>query len=200
LLKSLHIWVPWGAEIGSWVKFLHHLAKEASGLRVIELVWDAKADFPWQLERGDKERALGNSLLFVRALGQIRGLEEVVIRGYYAKRWQAYLQGRMCVQVQAKCGHCLELRERDVNDKLKRELNKKELQLFRKYQGGTEDLIPKGEYGRRKDELARELKLYISYPPRSLFFPFDRHIFSEMIMPALTPQLFSVAVASTSDT
>lgn len=46
------------------------------------------------------------------------------------------------------CGHFLELKEGDLTEEelkveqLKRELNEKELQTFRKYQQGTEDLIP----------------------------------------------------------
>ena len=147
LVKSLNIWVPWLTEIGPWLKFLNVLAKEASGLRVIELRWDKKSDFPWELMRGAKERGLGDSLQFVRALGQIQGLEKLVIKGYYAKLWPAYLKEKMGVEVQAKCGHYLELKDEDLNDEeledeqFKRELNK-ELQSFRKYQQGTEDLIP----------------------------------------------------------
>ena len=54
----------------------------------------------------------------------------------------------MNVQVQAKCGHHLELKDGDLNDEdledeqFKCELNGRELQSFRKYQQGTEDLIP----------------------------------------------------------
>ena len=54
----------------------------------------------------------------------------------------------MGVQVRAKCGHYLELRDGDLNDdksedeKFKRELNDKELQCFTEYQQGTEDLVP----------------------------------------------------------
>ena len=57
----------------------------------------------------------------------------------------------MGVRVRAICGHCCRecgLREGDLNneeledEKLIREMNEKELQTFREYQQGTEDLIP----------------------------------------------------------
>jgi hypothetical protein len=150
LVKTLHIWVPWMAELSPWLQLLYVLAEEASGLRCIELGWGAECEFPWHLERGAKERGLGDNLDFVRALGKIQGLEKLVIFRYYAKNWPAYLDERMGVRVRAICGHCLEERERkgDFNDEeleeetFIREITEKELQTFREYQQGTEDLIP----------------------------------------------------------
>jgi hypothetical protein len=151
LVKTLYIWVPWMAELFPWLQLLYILAEEASGLRCIKLGWGAECDFPWRFERGVRERGLGDNLDFVRALGKIQGLEKLVIEGYYAKNWPAYLDERMGVRVQAICGHCREereLREGDLNDeeledeKFIREMNEKELQTFREYQHGTEDLIP----------------------------------------------------------
>ena len=151
LVKTLHIWVPWMAELSPWLQLLYILAEEASGLRCIELGWGADCEFSWHLERGARERGLGDKLDFVRALGKIRGLEKLVISGYYAKNWPAYLEERMGVRVRAICGRCREereLKEGDLNDeelkieKLIRETNEKELQTFREYQQGTEDLIP----------------------------------------------------------
>ena len=40
------------------------------------------------MERGAKERGLGDDLDFVRLLGNIQGLEKLVIEGYYAKNGQ----------------------------------------------------------------------------------------------------------------
>jgi hypothetical protein len=60
-------------------------------------------EFSWQLRRGARERGLGDNLDFVHALGKIRGLEKLVISGYYAKNWAAYLEERMGVQVRAIC-------------------------------------------------------------------------------------------------
>ena len=150
LVKTLDIWVPWMAEISSWIQLLNILAKKASGVRCIKLAWGANCDYPWQLQRGDRKRGLGDNLDFVRALGKIQGLEELVISGYYAKNWPAYLE-RIGMRVRAICGHCreeAELKEGDLNDeeleneKFIREIYEKELQTFMGYQQGTEDLIP----------------------------------------------------------
>lgn len=151
LVKRLHLWVPWMAELAPWLQLLHFLAEEATGLRSIGLGWDAICDFSWHLERGAKERGLGDNLDFVRTLGNIQRLENLVIEGYYAKNWPAYLERRMGMRVRAIYGHCCEeneLRVGDPNDeeledtKLTREYNEEELQLFREFQQGTEDLIP----------------------------------------------------------
>ncbi|TAQ88737.1 hypothetical protein B7494_g2908 [Chlorociboria aeruginascens] len=150
LVKKLDIWVPCMAEISSWIQLLNILAEKASGLRYIELAWGTNCDFPWPLQRGARERGLGDNLDFVRALGKIQGLEKLVISGYYAKNWPAYLE-RIGMRVRAICGHCheeAELKEGDLNDeelenkKFIREINEKELQAFMRYQQGTEDLIP----------------------------------------------------------
>ena len=94
---------------------------------------------------------MGDNLDFVRALGKFQGLEKLVIEGYYAKNWPACLEERVGVQMRAICGHCREereLKEGGLNDeelsfeKLIRGTNEKELQTFREYQQGTEDLIP----------------------------------------------------------
>jgi len=143
LVKTLHIWVPWKAKLAPWLQLLYILAEEASGLRSIDLRWGANCDFRWPLERGAKERGLGDSLDFVRALRKIQGLEKLVIGGYYARNWPVYLEGRTGVRVRAIHGYCREERElgeREPNDeKLEDE---KELQIFKEYQQGTEDLIP----------------------------------------------------------
>lgn len=86
---------------------------------------------------------MGDNLDFVRALRKIQGLEKLVIKGYYAENWPAYLDERMGVRVRAICGHCREgreLREGDLKDeeledeKFRHEMNEKELQIFREYQ------------------------------------------------------------------
>jgi hypothetical protein len=43
-LKTLHVWVPWMAELSLWLQLLYVLAEEASGLRCIELKWGAKCE------------------------------------------------------------------------------------------------------------------------------------------------------------
>ncbi|RDL36559.1 Uncharacterized protein BP5553_05911 [Venustampulla echinocandica] len=151
LVKTLDIWVPWMAELSPWLQLLNILAEEASGLRCIELGWSADCEFTWKLRRGARERGLGDNLEFVRVLGKIRGLEKLVISGFYAKNWLAYLEERMGIRVRAICGHRREereLKEGDLNDKelefekLIREMNEKELQTFMEYQQETEDLFP----------------------------------------------------------
>lgn len=134
------------AELSPWLQLLNILAAEASGLRCIELGWGASFDIVWS-------RGLGDNLDFVRALGKIQKLEKLVIEGYYAKNWPAYLEEKMDVRLQAICGLPLregrEESERDTDDekqlkweKTRREMNEKNLQRFREYQQGTEDLVP----------------------------------------------------------
>jgi hypothetical protein len=139
------------AKLFLWLQLLYILAEEASGLQCIKLGWGVECDFPWRFEQGVRERGLGDNLDFMHALGKIQGLEKLVIEGYYTKNWLAYLDERMGVWVQAICGHYREereLREGDLNnkeledEKFIREMNEKELQTFREYQHGTEDLIP----------------------------------------------------------
>jgi hypothetical protein len=151
LIRTLDIWVPWMAELTPWLQLLHMLAKQASGLRHIKLAWGSETEFPWHFERGARTRGLGDNLEFVRALGKIQGLEKLVIEGYYAKKWPAYLRERMGAEVLAVCGHYREepeLREGEQDEeKLKNakfihELNKTDMEAFTKYQQGTEDLIP----------------------------------------------------------
>jgi hypothetical protein len=146
LVKTLHIWVPWIADLTPWLQLLDVLAKEATGLRSIELGWGTNCHFPWHLERGAQERGLGDNLDFVRALGKIQGLEKLVIKGHYAKHWPAYLERTMSVRVRSICGDFREegyLNDEDLENKnFIRELNQRELKTFGEYQQGTEDLIP----------------------------------------------------------
>lgn len=121
LIKTLHIWVPWMAELSPWLQFLDILAEEAIGLRCIEHAWGADLDAMW---RG----GLGDNLDFVRALGKIQTLEKLVIKGYYAKNWPAYLDENMGAQVQAicglPCGQGREGREGDLDDKYEKFIRK----------------------------------------------------------------------------
>ena len=138
------------AELSLQLQLLYQLSKEASGLRCIELAQGTDCEFSQHLERGAKERGLGDNLDFVRGLGKIKGLEKLVIKGYYAKNQPEYLEERMSVQVRAICGHSREERELEEGDlddeelsvqKPIREMNEEELQTFGEYQQGIEDLI-----------------------------------------------------------
>jgi hypothetical protein len=78
-------------------------------------------------------------------LGKIQGLEELVIKGHYAKNWPAYLERRMSVPVRSICGDFREegyLTDEDLEDKeFIRKYNQRELETYGKYQQETEDLI-----------------------------------------------------------
>jgi hypothetical protein len=77
------------ANVAPWPRILRVLAQESTGLRSIKLGWGANCDFPWHVERGAKKRGLSDNLDFVSLLGNIQGLEKLVIEGYYAKNWPA---------------------------------------------------------------------------------------------------------------
>jgi len=134
LIKELEISVPPYAQLSPWLGLLYLLAEEASGLRRIKIFWYSNcdaADSPRYWERGawDWVRGLGDNILFVHALGKIQGLEELVLGGFYAKNWPAYLEERMGVRVVMP-----ELRNDAKFDKMKLHIAE--------YQQGTENLIP----------------------------------------------------------
>jgi len=122
--------VPSRAQLSPWVGLLYLLAEEASGLRWIKICWNSAAsDYsPYSEPAWNWERGLGDNLLFVRALGKIKGLEELVIQGCYAKNWPTYLEERMSVRVQAipLRDWCFLTEYEDLSE----------------YQLGTENLIP----------------------------------------------------------
>ncbi|CAM1505258.1 Fc.00g108950.m01.CDS01 [Cosmosporella sp. VM-42] len=100
LVRSLNILVPWTERVDQWTILFQTLAEDASGLRDIEIAWGMDCiESLTELARGT---SLGDDLDFVRALAQIKGLERLVIGGYYAKRWPAYLEEKMNVKVQEK--------------------------------------------------------------------------------------------------
>ena len=104
------------SEISLWYKLLDQLAREATGLRHIFVCWDSEEAWPFF--------GAGKDLRFVRELAKIRGLESMVVAGYYAVHWPRYLAEQMGVSVQ----------ERDNTAP--------SLQYLRKFQQGTENLVP----------------------------------------------------------
>lgn len=60
----------------------------------------------------------------MRELAKIRGLESMVVAGFYAVHWPRYLAEQMGVSVQEE------------------DLTASWLQYLRKYQRGTENLVP----------------------------------------------------------
>ena len=125
LLKTIHILAhpKWNEEeeyfartTGCWYKVLDFLAREATGLRHIEICWSA-----WFIAGGD----YGKDLRFVRELAKIQGLQSMVIDGLYGKHWPRYLTKQMGVTVVEK-----------------NPINERSPPRMRMWQEGTEDLIP----------------------------------------------------------
>jgi hypothetical protein len=144
LIKSIKIWVPCMAKLAPYLILLDLLAKEATGLRYVELAWDSDLEAPW-------DKGLGDDVDFVRALGKIKGLSKLTIGGYYAKEWPVYLETEMGTQVQAIRGHGRPLRGTKKEDLSEREWeveegtrenNLEEVGRFEKYQLGTRGLMP----------------------------------------------------------
>ncbi|KAN0086600.1 hypothetical protein V8E54_000288 [Elaphomyces granulatus] len=148
LIKKLEVRVPSNAQLSSWVGLLYLLAEEASPLRCIRVYWDANLWNGFGSPRYSERQAwgsvggLGDNLLFVRALGKIQGLEELVIEGFYAKNWPAYLEERMSARVQVRCGRYSKVTNDENLSDLMRILLETNSQMFTEYQQGTENLIP----------------------------------------------------------
>jgi hypothetical protein len=100
-VRSLHLRVSTRAELDPWVQLLQTLAKDATGLRHIDIGWDADARTHTFQDEGAHGRGLGDNLDFVRALARIQSIGELSIDGYYAKPWPAYLETEMGARVQA---------------------------------------------------------------------------------------------------
>ena len=104
------------SEISLWYKLLDQLAREATGLRHVFVYWDSEETWIFF--------GAGKDLRFVRELAKIRGLESMVVAGFYAVHWPRYLAEQMGVSVQ------------------EREYDASSLQYLRKFQQGTENLVP----------------------------------------------------------
>jgi len=130
LIKSLYLFVPCESEVSPWLNFLSFLASKEHGLRRLDITWDTAIHFLWLGYRP----GLGDNMQFVRALGKVRGVDELSIKGYYAIHWPSYLEGEMGMRVKAQCGRDLEIDDAGNLEE--------ELRHFKEYQYGTEDLIP----------------------------------------------------------
>ena len=144
LIKSLRLWVSHRAKLAPWLQLLTLLAKDATGLRYVEIVWSAAPDDPLSLPQRAIDRGLGDNLDFVRALGKIQGLDNLIIKGCYAKNWPAYLERTMAVQVRAVSieEQCEDMKEMALGHESFREIVERATREFRNFQEGTEDLIP----------------------------------------------------------
>ncbi|KAJ5803074.1 uncharacterized protein N7503_005524 [Penicillium pulvis] len=144
-VRSLDMWIPWKAEILPWLTLLNALSQEAAALKYVRVAWNSRYESPRMLQKGAKERGLGDNVLFIRALATFQGLEKIHIRGHYAKHWPSYLTAKTSAQVQAEIG--LGHYEPEPDDDPQtiqwiQTLNESNLHKFREYQRGTEDLIP----------------------------------------------------------
>ena len=101
------------SEFSLWYRLLDRLAREATGLRHVYIYWDAEGLF-----------GAGKDLRFVREVAKIQGLKSMVVAGFYAVHWPRYLAEHMGVSVQEEEGTA------------------SSLQCLRKYQRGTENLVP----------------------------------------------------------
>jgi hypothetical protein len=150
LIRKLRVWVNDKAEPQPWLRVFCMLA-EKGGVRSLELGWGASTDYTWLWTRGSQERGLGDNLELVRALGRIPGLESLAIHGFYAKHWPAFLQEQTGARVQAVGG--LQMDEPIWNGKSSgedhqadiefvRTINATQLETFKLYQEGIDDLVP----------------------------------------------------------
>lgn len=99
-----------------WYKLLDLLAREATGLRRVFIYWDAEPSM--------NHFGAGRDLRFVRELAKIQGLESMVVDGCYGVHWPRYLTEKMGVPV------------------LEEHYNQSSLQHRRRFQRGTENLVP----------------------------------------------------------
>lgn len=125
-------------ELQPWLTILRFLADEGNALRYIELVYF------WH--RSGPKRGMGDNVEFVRALARIQGLEKLVIKGYYAESWPAYLSEKLGVQVRAFRGHAsielmVKTNQVEYEERVRemREIDEKE---FEEYQEGIKGLVP----------------------------------------------------------
>lgn len=77
-----------------WQRLFELLASDgvAPNLKRLKIYWDC----------GGCYRGLGKSVDFIRALGKLRPREHVIVAGFYALNWPAYLEREMCVPVIAE--------------------------------------------------------------------------------------------------
>ncbi|KAK2787654.1 hypothetical protein FQN52_007145 [Onygenales sp. PD_12] len=128
LVRSIVLRIDSGFSPSRWGILIHTMAELPTGLRYLQVCWRTKGEYPWEVGRPDIGRGLGASLKFVRELAKIRGLEKLVLEGFYAKNWPAYLREQTGAEVQEIVG--LSWSSQDLRERVKM------------YQQATEHLIP----------------------------------------------------------
>lgn len=132
-LRYIEQWqfnVPWYGELDLWVHLLDALVDEAGRIRTLGISWDAKFRMTALPGPATQAKGLGDSLLFVRTLAAIQGVEKLILQGYYAKHWPSYLQEASGAAVEVRPG--------------RKELFEKESSTvrFERYQEVTADVVP----------------------------------------------------------
>lgn len=139
LIRTLHAYVSWWADALPWVALLNTQAKDAAGLRFVELSWGSESELPFRGNMLHNIRGLGDNVLFARALASFKQLEKLRVRGFYAKNWPSYFEKELGIQVHAECG----FPEPNNNNTARiHKQNEITLPWFKLYQEGTEDLFP----------------------------------------------------------
>lgn len=121
-IKSLHIFFISAPRIAVWKELVHVLKHDVKGLRQLRVVWK------------DTIHGAGKDPRYVRGLATIRGLEELSIGGFYAKRWPEYLETKMGLPVSVEDGR------KDGSWTQRSSLLT--LNLRDEFQKGTEDFYP----------------------------------------------------------
>ncbi|KAL8651986.1 MAG: hypothetical protein Q9226_004454, partial [Calogaya cf. arnoldii] len=78
-----------------WIRLLDHLARIATGLRHLSLIFDTVVDE----HAGYTFAAVGEDPHFAMALGAIQCMPSMVIDGYYGEDWPGFLTEKMGVEV-----------------------------------------------------------------------------------------------------
>lgn len=102
-----------------WCDLFAVIARDATGLRELEVHWDCAPDCG--------KFGGGFDVELVRAVGTIRGLEKLKLSGCYAKEWPVYLRQKTGAE---------------VVEQGEDEMKGWEIRHFRKHQGGHVDLRP----------------------------------------------------------
>ncbi|KAK2801837.1 hypothetical protein FQN50_007582 [Emmonsiellopsis sp. PD_5] len=128
LVRSIVLRIYSGFNPAPWGILIRTIAELPTGLRYLQVCWRTTGEYSWEERRPSIERGLGANLDFVRDLAKIRGLEKLVLEGFYAKNWPAYLREQTGAEVQEIVG--LSFSRHDLRGRVEM------------YQQATEHLIP----------------------------------------------------------
>ncbi|OJJ00246.1 hypothetical protein ASPVEDRAFT_81822 [Aspergillus versicolor CBS 583.65] len=143
LLRHLIIDLSVFSEATSWVSLLDVLIEEAKDLRNLKVIFDAHYYDSFLLD--PQAHGLGADVPFVRTLTRVKQLgklETLIIAGFYAKHWPAYLRQEMRndIKIVFEAGV---LNARAFSDENTRsQIHNFQVALLKNYQEGTERLMP----------------------------------------------------------